>query len=416
LPSISCAGIGGSVRHNAGVAERLPRKNDAASIAARRDALGLNGDVDLAPYARAAESVTGVATLPVSVAQLRVSLGEYSLSDDGEVVESGRAVEDVVVPLAHTEGGLTASVQRGAKAVELSGGFRTHVIADRITRASCFVCRDAGDALTLARWIGSHVEDLREFLRSAESSELSRYAVLREVKTHVVGPMCHVLWRWTTGDAVGPNMMTRNAYALNMAYVLPNAPVPIERALLEANMGGDKKPSFEFFQSGHGKTVIAEATLTDEAIERVLRTTAADLEALSWAGTHGAVASGMQSVAFTPASAIAAVFASTGQDLGMVGTSSMAHGTGRRVEGGLHASIRFPGLEVGTVGGGTGLPTAHEWLSLMDCAGPGKVYRFAQLVAATALALEISASAAMATAGSENFFRAHFERGGLRGV
>jgi len=396
------------------VAERLPRKNDAASIAARRDTLGLNGDVDLEPYANVAESVTGVATIPVSIAQLRVSLGQYSLSDDGEVVESQRAVEDVVVPLAHSEGGLTASVQRGSKAVELSGGFRTHVVADRITRASCFVCRDAGDALTLARWIGAHVDDMREFLRSSESTELSRHAVLREAKTHVVGPMCHVLWRWTTGDAVGPNMMTRNAYALNMAYVLPNAPVPIERTMLEANMGGDKKPSFEFFQSGHGKTVIAEATLTDEAIERVLHTTAADLEALSWAGTHGAVASGMQSVAFTPASAIAAVFAATGQDLGMVGTSSMAHGTARRVEGGLHASIRFPGLEVGTVGGGTALPTAHEWLALMDCAGPGKVYRFAQLVAATALALEISASASMATAGSENFFRAHFERGGLR--
>src|SRR6185437_6426984 len=342
------------------------------------------------------------------------SLGDYELSDDGEVVERSRADEDVVVPLAHSEGGLTASVQRGAKAVELSGGFRTHVVADRITRASCFVCKDAGDALTLARWLEARVDEMRKFLRSADIAELSRYAVLREVKTHVVGPMCHVLWRWTTGDAVGPNMMTRNAYALNMAYVLPNAPVAIERSMLEANMGGDKKPSFEFFQSGHGKTVIAEATLTDEAIARVLRTTAEDLEALSWAWTHGAVASGMQSVAFTPASAIAAVFAATGQDLGMVGTSSMAHGTGRRVEGGLHASIRFPGLEVGTVGGGTALPTAQEWLGVMDCAGPGKVYRFAQLVAAAALALEISASAAMATAGSENFFRAHFERGGIR--
>jgi len=98
----------------------------------------------------------------------------------------------------------------------------------------------------------------------------------------------------------------------------------------------------------------------------------------------------------------------------MVGTSSMAHGTSRRVEGGLHVSIRFPGLEVGTVGGGTTLPTAREWLALMGCDGAGKVYRFAQLVAAAGLALEISASAAMATAGSENFFRAHFERGGLR--
>jgi hydroxymethylglutaryl-CoA reductase (NADPH) len=238
---------------------------------------------------------------------------------------------------------------------------------------------------------------MRDWLGTADIAEVSRRAVLREAKTHVVGPMCHVLWRWTTGDAVGPNMMTRNAYALNMGYVMERAPVRPTRAILEANMGGDKKPSHEFFQQGHGKTVLAEATLTDEAIRRVLRTTAEDLVELAWAGTHGAVASGMQSVAFTPASAVAAVFAATGQDLGMVGTSSMAHGVGRRVEGGLHVSIRFPGLEVGTVGGGTTLPYAREWLELMGCAGPGKVYRLAQIVAATAAALEISASAAMAT-------------------
>jgi hydroxymethylglutaryl-CoA reductase (NADPH) len=393
---------------------RLPRKNDAASIAARRDALGLDGDADLAVYAGAAESVTGVAVIPVSVAQLCIALGRYELSDDGEVVETGRDVEDVVVPLAHTEGGLTASLQRGARAVEESGGFRTHVVADRITRASCFVCRDVGDALTLARWIEERVGEMRDWLRAAVSPELSRHAVLRGAKTHVVGPMCHVLWRFTTGDAVGPNMMTRNAYALNMAFVLPNAPVTVERSLLEANMGGDKKPSFEFFQSGHGKTVIAEARLTDDAVRRVLRTTPQDLAELAWVGTHGAIASGMQSVAFTPASAIAAVFAATGQDLGMVGTSSMAHGTGRLVDGGIHVSIRFPGLEVGTVGGGTTLPSPRRWLELMDCAGAGRVYRFAQIVAAAALALEISASAAMATVGSENFFRAHFERGGMR--
>jgi hydroxymethylglutaryl-CoA reductase (NADPH) len=226
--------------------------------------------------------------------------------------------------------------------------------------------------------------------------------------------MCHVLWRWTTGDAVGANMMTRNAYLLNMGFVMERAPVRPERAILEANMGGDKKPSFEYFQSGHGKTVLAEATLTEATVQRVLRTTIDDLLELSWAGTHGAVASGMQSVAFTPASAIAALFAATGQDMGMVGTSSMAHGTGRRVDAGLHIALRLPGLEVATVGGGTGLPYARSWLELIGCAGPGKVYRFAQIVAATTLALELSASAAMATAGSENFYRAHHERGGLR--
>jgi hydroxymethylglutaryl-CoA reductase (NADPH) len=226
--------------------------------------------------------------------------------------------------------------------------------------------------------------------------------------------MCHVLWRWTTGDAVGANMMTRNSYVLNMGYVMERAPVRPQRSILEANMGGDKKPSFEYFQSGHGKTVLAEATLTEDAVRRVLRTKLDDLSELAWAGTHGAIASGMQSVAFTPATAIAALFAATGQDLGMVGTSSMCHGAARRVEGGLQVSLRLPGLEVATIGGGTTLPFAQRWLELLGCAGAGKVYRFAQIVAAATLALEISASAAMATAGSAEFFRAHHERGGLR--
>jgi len=397
---------------------RWPRKNDADSIRARQEALGLDGEVtgiDLEPFVKAQEMLTGAAVIPVSVVgPLQLQLGEYELRDDGELAETGRSSDSVFVPLAHTEGGLSASMHRGALAVAESGGFRTYVLADRITRASCFVCGSAGEAIELARWIEGEVDAMRAFLEELDHPALSTFARLREVKTHVVGPMCHVLWRWTTGDAVGANMMTRNSYVLNMGYVMEQAPVKPQRALLEANMGGDKKPSFEYFQSGHGKTVLAETTLTEDAVRRVLRTSIDDLLDLAWAGTHGAVASGMQSVAFTPASAIAAVFAATGQDLGMVGTSSMAHGAGRRVEGGLNVSIRLPGLEVATVGGGTTLPFARRWLEVMGCVGPGKVYRFAQIVAAAALALEISASAAMATAGSEEFFRAHHERGGLR--
>ena len=394
---------------------RWPRKNDAESIRSRREAMSLDGglvtSVDLQPFADAAESLVGVAVIPVSAVPVEIELGEYELSDAGAVVENGRGSEVVHVPLAHTEGGLTASMTRGALA---AGAIRTYVLHDRITRASCFVCRNAGNAVELAKWVEAELPSMRAFLESGDDPSLSKRALLRGAKTHVVGPMCHVLWQWTTGDAVGPNMMTRNSYALNMAYVMQRAPVKPERVILEANMGGDKKPSAEYFQSGHGKTVLAEAFLSDEQIRRVLRTTAEDLEALSWAGTHGSVASGMQSVAFTPASAVAAVFAATGQDLGMVGTSSMAHGTARRVEGGLQATIRFGGLEVGTVGGGTTLPSARDWLASIGCAGPGRVYRFAQIVAAAALSLEISASAAMATAGSENFFKAHHERGGLR--
>src|SRR5437763_11213277 len=158
---------------------RLSRKNDPDSVRARQDALGLP-EVDLEPYAKAAESVTGFVSIPVSVAQLLVSLGEYELSADGDVVETGRADEEVTVPLAHTEGGLTASVQRGAKAIAESGGARTYVVSDRITRASCFVCKSSGDALTLARCVEEQVPAMREFLRESDNPELARYATLPE--------------------------------------------------------------------------------------------------------------------------------------------------------------------------------------------------------------------------------------------
>jgi hydroxymethylglutaryl-CoA reductase (NADPH) len=401
---------------------KWPRKNDADSIRARQEELRSrteDGEVfwdDLGPWTKAQEMLTGVAVVPVAVVgPLELELGEYELREPaGELAETGRTADTVFVPLAHTEGGLSASLHRGARAVAESGGFRTYVLADRITRASCFVFDSSFDAVGFARWIEGELDAIRSWLAEQDDPSLSRHARLREAKTHVVGPMCHVLWRWTTGDAVGANMMTRNSYVLNMGYVMERAPVRPQRAILEANMGGDKKPSFEYFQSGHGKSVLAEATLTDDAVRRVLRTGVDDLQELAWAGTHGAVASGMQSVAFTPATAIAAIFTATGQDIGMVGTSSMAHGAARRVDGGLNVSIRFPGLEVATVGGGTTLPYARSWLELLGCAGAGKVYRLAQIVAAAALALEISASAAMATAGSAEFFRAHHERGGLR--
>jgi hydroxymethylglutaryl-CoA reductase (NADPH) len=403
---------------------RWPRKNDPDSIKARQEALAsrLDGgpevfEHDLEPFARATEALTGVAVVPVAVVgPVDVELGEYELEEpEGLLVERARSRDGVYVPLANTEGGLSISLYRGARAVGESGGFRTYVLRDRITRASAFVFEDTAEAVAFAHWIETQVEPMQEWLASEPVANLSKHARLREIETHVVGAMCHVMYAYTTGDACGMNMITRNSYALNQGYVLERAPMRPRRAMLEGNMGGDKKPSARYFErGGHGKTVVAECTLTEDAVRRVLKTTIDDLLDLAFVGTHGAIASGMQSVAFTPATAIAAVFAATGQDIGMVGTSSMAHGTAARVTGGLHCTMRLASLEVATIGGGTTLPYARSWLRLMGCDGPGKVYRLAQIVAAATLSLEISASAAMATAGSENFYRAHFERGGLR--
>ena len=159
---------------------RWPRRNDASSVEQRRAAMGVDGglvtSIDLAQFSGAAESLVGVAVIPVSAAPIQIELGEYHLSADGDVEERARTTETVHVPLAHTEGGLTASMTRGALA---AGAIRTYVLHDRITRASCFVCKDAAAAVALARWVDAELPAMRAWLESSDDASLSMRATLR---------------------------------------------------------------------------------------------------------------------------------------------------------------------------------------------------------------------------------------------
>ena len=419
-----------------------PRKNTPDQIAARQAILRALPDweeaqnfvfdwaVPAETYAHVVESLTAHLTLPVSVVgPLRLTLGSYRVDEtDGRLVEDERRTEEVYVPLGHSEGGLSASMQRGMAAVLDGGSLETFILGDRMTRDSCFVFETAAHAVGCAAWIREHAAELREWLHDPANPlyeerfggvpRLSRHARLWEVDTFLLGSACHVLYRYSTGDACGPNMITRNSFALN-GHVVERLrrEVGLEpiRVLVEANMGGDKKPSWQYFiEGGHGKTVLASVHVREETLRRVLHTSSADLMALQHVASQSGHASGMQSVAFTPASAIAAMFATTGQDLGMVGTSSMAQDVlDCPAAGGVHVAMRFPGLEVGTVGGGTGMPHARAFLSLLGCRGQaGSAYRLAQIIAAAALCLELSASASASSPGSENFAMAHLQSSG----
>src|ERR1051325_3826168 len=169
--------------------KRWPRKNDEASIRARQEALGLSDGVtsiDLTPFTSAQEMLTGAAVIPVSVVgPLEIELGEYELEEPfGRVTETGRAQEQIYVPLAHTEGGLSASLYRGARAAAESGGFRTYVLRDRITRASCFVCKSTEEAVALARFLDAHVAEMRRWLAERDDESISSSPKLRQVQTH----------------------------------------------------------------------------------------------------------------------------------------------------------------------------------------------------------------------------------------
>lgn len=64
--------------------------------------------------------------------------------------------------------------------------------------------------------------------------------------------------------------------------------------------------------------------------------------------------------------------------------------------GDLYVSVSIPNLVVGTIGGGTRLPTQKECLEIMECYGIGQSKKFAEICAAVVLAGEISIVAAIA--------------------
>lgn len=454
-------------------------RNTQGAIEARQDALRQSGDwraederiipgpsAEPERLAATQESFTAQMVLPVAVVgPLTCNLGTYVTGLGAAPTETGRVTERLLIPLAHTEGGLSASMQRGILAVNRDGGIRTYVLDEGMTRDALYLFDTVGETLLAGRWIEDHQRDMADWLAEQGAiphtgegpAPVSRHARLTSARTYAVGAMLHVLYRFQTGEAAGPNMITRNTYALTEHFVLPRLReecglVPT-RTVLEANMGGDKKPSYLYqIEGGHGKTVMAEVALSRPTLRHLLHVEPDDVVALADMGLHGAHASGMQSFSFTPATVIAALFAVTGQDLGMVSTSSMAHVTVRRIEpgtrprdladayeagvassepghhavsdlpdalrayqrGGLHLSVRLPSMEVGTVGGGTVLPCADTYLRLLGCAGPGSALRLAQIVAAAVLALEVSAGASMASPGSREFFRAHWRKGGIR--
>ena len=102
---------------------KWPRKNDISSIDARRAALDGRVDaevfgLDVTPWLDAQEALTGISVTPTAViGPLTTSLGDYELTEpDGVLVERGRSTDEVFVPLAHTEGSLSDSLYRGARA------------------------------------------------------------------------------------------------------------------------------------------------------------------------------------------------------------------------------------------------------------------------------------------------------------
>jgi hydroxymethylglutaryl-CoA reductase (NADPH) len=331
---------------------------------------------DPAAVAGNIESFAGVAQVPIGVAGPLLVCGEH-------------AQGEFFVPLATTEGTLAASYNRGMKLLHQAGGVATTVTGDAMQRAPAFGFDNARAARRFGEWV---VENLSGIKQEAERS--TRSGKLHHIEQYSLGRFLHLRFNFTTGDAAGQNMVGK---ATNAACQWIRERYPdIRNFQLEGGMATDKKASEVNSLTARGKRVVAEATIPGDLLERLMRITPTQALRARLISSAGSFLAGANSNANHSANAIAALFIATGQDAANVAESSAAIVYADKTDDdSYYFSITIPSLIVASYGGGTGLPTQRECLDMMGCYGQGKVYKLAEIVAATVLCGELSLGSAV---------------------
>jgi hydroxymethylglutaryl-CoA reductase (NADPH) len=306
---------------------------------------------------------------------------------------------DYYIPLATTEAALVASYSRGAQLISEVGGCTAVLLNEGIARAPGFAFRDLQECGRFVVWATSQFE---EFRKQAEST--TSHGKLKDMRITLEGNHVYLYFEYTTGDASGQNMVTIATEAI-CTYIQAHSPVRPQYFFVEANLSGDKKASAQSFLLVRGKKVSAEVAIPAALVKKRLNTTPEHIVNYWRMSAMGGVLSGTVGVHGHYANGLAALYLACGQDAACVAESAV--GVTRfevTAANELYAAVTLPNIMVGTVGGGTGLPSQHACLALMGLAGPGKAQALAEVGAGVCLAGELSIIGALC---SGTFSRAH---------
>ncbi len=318
----------------------------------------------------------------------------------GPVAINGSAAKgEFYVPLATTEGTLVASYGRGMKACRSSGKITSVCILEGVQRSPLFKFNNLTELGKFVLWALDQVEEFKSI-----TAQTSNYAKLIELKFNIEGNNAILTFEYKTGDAAGQNMVTICTNEI-CKYILAKAPIKPKLWFIESNYSGDKKATALSFNSIRGKKVCSEIIIPKDIVRKVLKSTPEQINKYWITSTIGAIQSGSIGAQGHIANGLTALFLACGQDVACISEASVGITRLEVTENGdLYASLTLPALIVGTVGGGTQLPTQKECLNILGCHGTGSARKFAEICGAVALAGEISIAAAIAEG---HFVKAH---------
>ncbi|MDZ3952425.1 hydroxymethylglutaryl-CoA reductase [Bacillus thuringiensis] len=298
---------------------------------------------------------------------------------------------DYYLPLATTEGALVASYNRGSKVISESGGCNTLIVREAISRTPGFIFENVMESNQFVNWVVSQMDTFQEI-----GEKTTRYGKLIHVDAKIDGDYVILIFEYTTGDAAGQNMVTVATQAI-LEYIIKNSPIEPRHYFIETNLSNDKKASFKSLSNVRGKKVCADVTIKSHLVKEYLNTTPEKLMELWKIGLSGAAISGTIGTQAHVANGLAAFYLATGNDVACVSESSIGLSRLNLTEtGDLYASITLPNIVIGSVGGGTGLPSQRAALNIIDSSDKISAHQLAEMCAALSLAGELSIAAAIA--------------------
>ncbi len=347
---------------------------------------GAKEENDASLYKGCIENYIGLTKVPTGIAG--------PLHINGTVAEG-----DYYIPLATTEGALVASYNRGAKATRLSGGITSVCTTEGLQRTPMWKFNSLIEVGQFIYWLLQQTETLKQVI-----SKHSNHAVLEDLKLNMEGNNVLTIFEFTCGEAAGQNMVTICTDAI-CTYINNNSPIQPRMCYLESNYSGDKKATAVSFSSVRGKKVTTEAVVYKDVVANILKSTPEAIAAYWQSSMVAAAQSGSIGLQGHVANGLTALFLACGQDVACVSEAYVGITRMEVTESSdLYISITLPSLVVGTIGGGTSLPTQQECLNMLQCTGKGSARKFAEICGALVLAGELSIAASLA---SGNFGKAH---------
>lgn len=340
-------------------------------------------------YQKNIENLIGTINIPVGLAgPLRIN-GLY-------------AEGDYYIPLATTEAALVASYHRGAQVISEAGGCRAVILKEAIGRTPGFIFESVVEASRFANWAASKFDTFRVV---AEST--TNFGQCIKMDHMIEGNHVYLIFEFSTGDAAGQNMVTIATQEI-CNYIREHSPVQFKHSFVEANFSGDKKASAKSLMTVRGKKVCAEVVLPAKLVCSRFHTTPENMEKYWRMAFVGGVLQGMIGSQGHVANGLTALYLATGQDVACVSESAVGITRFELTSNGdLYASMTLPNVIVGTVGGGTGLPSQKACLEIMGLSGAGHAHALAEVCAGLVLAGELSIIGALT---ADDFTRAHHKR------